>query len=67
MRKSSIATKDRLVEWNDAMVRKSDEPIRGCASCGRAKRTTEERSFIGDFLALRDTTTRLAISTCVST
>jgi len=27
------------------MVRTPDEPIRGCASCGRAKRTIVERSI----------------------
>ena len=33
--RESAATKERLVkEWNDAMDRKSNEPIRGYASGG---------------------------------
>lgn len=41
--RDSRATKERLVkEWNAAMVHKPNEPIKGCASCGRAKRKTVE-------------------------
>lgn len=44
--RDSAATKERLAkEWDKAMVRTTDQPIRGCASCGRAKRTTYERSI----------------------
>jgi hypothetical protein len=42
----SMDIKERLADdWNKSMMRTPEQPIRGCASCGRAKRTTKERSI----------------------